>query len=121
VIDTSVRLTEPTATPMRGSLKVGSSGESFAEIDEDHRQIEIVLGTIRISGIALPVGAVRWAARAAGLVATLLSTTPAWRHVDPLPVLGRDPEKEDEDKAETDQDKRADEHRARWVLDEQPA
>jgi hypothetical protein len=95
--------------------------ESSAEIDEDRRQIEIVLGTIPVSGIALSVGAVWWAARAAGLVASLLSTTPALRHVDPLPVLGRNPETEDEDEAETDQDKRADEYRARWVLDEQPA
>jgi hypothetical protein len=121
VIDTAARLTETTATPVRGSLEVGSAGESFAEIDEERRQIEIVLRTIRVSGIALSVGAVWWAARAAGLVASLLSTAPAWRHVDPLPVLGRDPETEDEEDAETDQDKRADEHRARWVLDEQPA
>jgi hypothetical protein len=121
VIDTAVRLTEAATTPMRGSLEVGSAGDNFAEIDEERRQIEIVLGTIRVSGIALSVGAVWWAARAAGLMASLLSTTPAWRHVDPLPVLGRDPEADDEDEQESDKEKRADEHRARWVLDESPA
>ncbi|MGE5794695.1 MAG: hypothetical protein ACM36B_18515 [Bacteroidota bacterium] len=36
------------------------------------------------------VGAVWWAARAAGLVSSLLAITPTWRHLDPLPVLGRD-------------------------------
>jgi len=40
--------------------------------------------------MALSVGAVWWAARAGGLLASLLASTPAWRHVDPLPVLGRD-------------------------------
>jgi hypothetical protein len=121
VIDTAVRLTDVSAVSIRASLQIGSAGENFAEIDEERRQIEIVLGTIRVTGIALSVGAVWWAARAAGLVTSLLSTTPAWRHVDPLPVLGRDPEIDDEEDPETDQDKRADEHRARWVLDESPA
>jgi len=40
----------------------------------------------------MSVGAVWWAARAAGLVSSLLASSPAWRHVDPLPVLGRDDE-----------------------------
>jgi hypothetical protein len=93
----------------------------FAEIDEEGRQIEIVLRTIRVTGIALSVGAIWWAARAAALMASLLSTKPAWRHVDPLPVLGRDPETEDEEELESDKEKRDDEHRARWVLDESPA
>jgi hypothetical protein len=40
------------------------------------------------------VGAVWWAARAGGLIASLLASAPAWRHLDPLPVLGR-PEEDD--------------------------
>jgi hypothetical protein len=40
--------------------------------------------------MALSVGMVWWAARAGGLLASLMASTPAWRHVDPLPVLGRD-------------------------------
>jgi hypothetical protein len=67
---------------------------------------------------ALSVGAVWSAARAAGLVASLLTTTPAWRHVDPLPVLGNDPDTDEDEDVEEDQEKRDDEHRARWVLDE---
>jgi hypothetical protein len=50
----------------------------------------------------------------------VLASTPAWRHVDPLPVLGRDDEEEERsDGAEEDEDQEGkdDEHRA-WVLDE---
>ena len=54
------------------------------------------------------------------LVASLLASSPAWRHVDPLPVLGRDDEEEGEsDEAEeTEQDHKDDGHRAAWVLEE---
>ena len=121
VIDTAMQLTDAKADPMRGALQVGSTENSFAESDEERAQIEIVLGTIRVTGIALSVGAVWWAARAAGLVASLLTTTPAWRHVDPLPVLGNDPDADEEEDVEEDREKRDDEHRARWVLDESGA
>jgi hypothetical protein len=117
VIDTAMQLADTKADPMRGALQVGSTENSFAESDEERAQIEIVLGTIRVSGIALSVGAVWWAARAAGLVASLLTTTPAWRHVDPLPVLGQDPDTDEEEDVEEDQEKRDDEHRAAWVLE----
>jgi hypothetical protein len=36
------------------------------------------------------VGFVWWALRASGLLASLLAAAPAWRHLDPLPVLGGD-------------------------------
>jgi hypothetical protein len=52
--------------------------------------LDLGFGTARFTGMALSVGAVWWAARAGGLLASLLASTPAWRHVDPLPVLGRD-------------------------------
>jgi hypothetical protein len=95
------------------------SQETLDLDQEDRDRIEIVLSSVRMSGLALSVGAVWWAARAAGLVASLISVTPAWRHVDPLPVLGRDDEEQEEsDVTDEDQDRRDDEHRARWVLDE---
>jgi hypothetical protein len=52
--------------------------------------LDIALESARIAGMALSVGAVWWAARAGALLASMLASTPAWRHVDPLPVLGRD-------------------------------
>ena len=78
---------------------------------------------MRITGLAFSVGAVWWAARAAGLVASLLASSPAWRHVDPLPVLGRDDEEESEwdEDSEEEKDQKDDEHRAAWVLEERQA
>jgi hypothetical protein len=89
------------------------------ELDEEERsRIEVVLNSVRITGLAFSVGAVWWAARAAGLIASLLASSPAWRHVDPLPVLGRDEEDEEEHElADEDQERKDDEHRAGWVLE----
>jgi hypothetical protein len=79
------------------------------------------MNSVRLTGLALSVGAVWWAARAAGLVASLLASSPAWRHVDPLPVLGSDKEDDeaqwDEESAE-EKDKQDEEHRAAWVLED---
>jgi hypothetical protein len=48
------------------------------DLDEEERQrIDVVLNSVRITGLALSVGAVWWAARAAGLVASLLASSPA--------------------------------------------
>jgi hypothetical protein len=90
--------------------------------DEERRTIEVIMSSVKVTGLAFSVGAVWWAARAAGLVASLLASSPAWRHVDPLPVLGRD-EEEDEgwdeaDRDDEEQDRKDDEHRAGWVLEE---
>ncbi|HTO46651.1 MAG TPA: tandem-95 repeat protein, partial [Burkholderiales bacterium] len=89
--------------------------------DEERKTIEVIMGTVRVTGLAFSVGAVWWAARAAGLVASLLASSPAWRHVDPLPVLGRDDEEEEqwgEADDEENKDHKDDEHRAAWVLEE---
>lgn len=40
------------------------------------------------SGVALSVGAVWWTARAAGLMTSVMVTVPAWRTIDPMPVMG---------------------------------
>jgi len=58
--------------------------------DEAPHSFDVAFDSARITGMALSVGAVWWAARAGGLMASLLASTPAWRHVDPLPVLGHD-------------------------------
>jgi hypothetical protein len=111
--------------PQRGDIKVvplraEAHKEPLPLDDEDRQRIEVVLNSVRVTGLAVSVGAVWWAARAAGLVASLLSATPAWRHVDPLPVLGRDEdEKEEWDEVEEkDKEKKDEEHRAAWILEE---
>jgi len=59
---------------------------------EEPRGLDFALDSIRSIGLAMSVGAVWWAMRAAGLVSSLLAITPTWRHIDPMPVLGRDDE-----------------------------
>ena len=60
-----------------------------------------VEGTIVASGtaatIGLSVGYLFWLVRAEVLIGTVLSSLPAWRAVDPLPVLGQLAEDGDED------------------------
>jgi hypothetical protein len=57
---------------------------------EEPRGLDFALDAIRTMGMVMSVGAVWWAMRAAGLVSSLLAMAPTWRHIDPLPVLGRD-------------------------------
>ena len=40
------------------------------------------------SSVALSLGAVWWTARAAGLMTSMMVTVPAWRTIDPMPVMG---------------------------------
>ena len=123
VPETAAQQAEIEVAPLEGELRISPARAGLDLDDEERQRIEIVLNSIRITGIALSVGAVWWAARAAGLVASLLASTPAWRHVDPLPVLGRD-RVEEEDSEWNDPDespeakaKRDEEHRAAWVLE----
>jgi hypothetical protein len=116
-IDTKPQRVEPQAQPLRAEAPKGP-----LPLDEEERQqIEVVLTSVRVTGLAVSVGAVWWAARAVGLVASLLSATPAWRHVDPLPVLGRDEKEPWDEVEEKDKDKKDEEHRAAWILEEREA
>jgi hypothetical protein len=63
---------------------------------QSRSNIDVLLDMAKMSGLALSVGAVWWATRAAGLIASALSSLPAWRNFDPLPVLGRDEFEEDD-------------------------
>jgi hypothetical protein len=114
-LDTRPQRAEIQVEPLRAEIQ-----KAPLPLDEEDRQhIEVVLTSVRITGLAVSVGAVWWAARAAGLVASLLSATPAWRHVDPLPVLGRDEDEREQwdEVEEQDQEKKDEEHRAAWVLE----
>jgi hypothetical protein len=119
VLETTPTRTEIEVEPIRAEMQVLPTSHQFAQDDEEKRRIEVIMGTVRITGLALSVGAVWWAARAAGLIASLLASAPAWRHMDPLPVLGRDEEDEQdrEDADDEDQDRRDEEHRASWILE----
>ena len=47
-------------------------------------------------GLVVSAGAVAWAAVSSGFLASLLAAFPAWRHLDPIPILGKDDD-DDED------------------------
>ena len=56
---------------------------------EEARGSAVTTSTIvRTAGISLTLGVAAWALRSGGLVAAMLSSLPAWRQVDLLPILG---------------------------------
>ena len=59
----------------------------------------VLLKSTQFAGMSLTAGIVTWALRSAGLISSLLASMLAWRHIDPLPVLGRrqDDEEDDDD------------------------
>jgi hypothetical protein len=50
-------------------------------------------GAVELSGVVMSAGFVAWALRGGGLLATLAASVPAWRNVDPLPVLAPEDDK----------------------------
>jgi hypothetical protein len=92
---------------------------AFGEGPEERMrsELQVLLDSVKFGGMALSVGVVWWASRISGLLGTLLASTPAWRHIDPLPVLGRDEDKEDQWYEPDDRDADANELAVSLVLD----
>ena len=66
------------AVPVVAILRAGDAGR-FLEVgwvlyEAGVRAIEVTLTSVRITGLAMSVGAVWWAARAAGLIASVLAS-----------------------------------------------
>jgi hypothetical protein len=68
-------------------------------------------GTIQATGAVLTAGAVWWALRAAGLLASVMSSVPAWRQVDLLAILP-----DDEDLPDVDEEMLANEQEVNEVI-----
>ena len=83
--------------------------------DGAYADVHVVMRAVELSGVALSVGAVWWATRAGGLVASLLMAAPAWRTFDPLPVLG--PQDDEDWGGEVDDEMERDEAGAADVFD----
>lgn len=60
---------------------------NFTETSDD-QLVQVQKVAVQTSGAVVSVGAVWWAARMSGLLASLMISTPAWRSIDPLPVMG---------------------------------
>jgi VCBS repeat-containing protein len=69
--------------PTRGNLELDA---------EEKWRLDVTFGALTVTGLAVAAGALWWAARASGLISGLLAASPTWRHIDPLPALGRDAE-----------------------------
>jgi VCBS repeat-containing protein len=63
--------------------------------DQAQEQLQLMLDSVKFGGMALSVGVVWWASRVSAMLGSLLASTPAWRHIDPLPVLNDSGEEKD--------------------------
>ena len=100
--------------PMEQSLPIQSSDPEYTKFDgmgsrdwtidgafsdrttpQGKDETTILLDSAQMGGIAWSVGVVWWASRLTGVIGSLLTSLPAWRHLDPLPVIGRDDENEE--------------------------
>ena len=88
---------EPLSIPVKKMLAVGHKlAQSLTRLADDldrameeREQKAHLLGrAASFSGIALSAGFVAWILRSGSLLASFLVSMPAWRHFDPLPVLG---------------------------------
>ncbi len=61
---------------------------------EDGASVDVKMA--QAGGAALSAGAVWWAARTSGLLASMAISAPVWRGIDPLPVLGGAKSRDDE-------------------------
>jgi VCBS repeat-containing protein len=71
--------------------------QAFEQNFQDHaqEQLQLMLDSVKFGGMALSVGVVWWASRVSAMLGSLLASAPAWRNIDPLPVLGEDEEEKD--------------------------
>jgi hypothetical protein len=81
---------------------VGELDRMREQVDNSIKVQSVVVGSsVAVSG-TLSVGYVIWLLRGGLLVSSLLSSLPAWTAIDPLPVLGRTDQDEDEPGDEAD-------------------
>jgi hypothetical protein len=85
----------------RGAGLVSELDRVRQALSEQGQIEQWISASIAFGSFGLTVGYVVWLLRGGALVASLLSSLPAWRLLDPLPVLAR---RDDADDAEDDDD-----------------
>ena len=76
------------ATPEARAL--GQELDQLRDNLRDQTKLEAAtVAATAATGMSLSVGYVVWLLRGGALLSTVLSSLPAWRFIDPLPVLGR--------------------------------
>jgi len=92
-------LSEPDL-PLAARAQLIAELSGVLEDEPEPTRLELALKSAQLASLALSVGVVTWILRAGGLISSLLASLPAWRHMDPLPILARDKdEEEDEEEA----------------------
>ena len=89
-----IQSSDPQYTKFEGSASADWSISSVfndeTSLKPQKEQFSVLLDSAQMGGIALSVGVVWWASRVTGVIGSLLASLPAWRQLDPLPVVGRD-------------------------------
>jgi hypothetical protein len=96
-------------------LVASAFGEGVQEHIRD--DLQVLLDSVKFGGMGLSVGVVWWASRISAMLGSLLASTPAWSHIDPLPVVGNDEDDEDKWLEPDDRDTDANELAVSMVLD----
>jgi len=104
VANLQLTIITPAATPAQTFLGVSSSRLDvpgrpalvFASESQDESAVTLasVSTAIKTGGLSLSLGMIWWATRAGSLLTSLIITTPAWRTLDPLPILVSDDDDE---------------------------
>jgi hypothetical protein len=81
-------VTADDGTSILGSLFLwGKLDSLYEDLDAEMNFDSYVVGTATAMTTALSIGYVLWTIRGGYLLASMLSSMPAWRLIDPLPIL----------------------------------
>ena len=85
-----------TAVPS-GLVPAGQAGDGGVGEGDENPVISAIATPVVAGGVAFSATLLVWATRAGGLVAAMMASVPAWRSLDPLPILERKQAVADED------------------------
>jgi hypothetical protein len=105
-----------------GTTLRGSNSQAPTETQEETTlNVLTVENGVRLTGVVVSAGVVTWALQGAGILASILTSAPAWRHLDPMPVLAPDEEKPTwRDDADSEAKREEDAASALWRTDTAP-
>jgi len=102
----------------RADWSVTSAYHDGFSLKQQKEQFSVLLDSAEMGGIAFSVGVVWWASRVTGVIGSMMASMPAWRQLDPLPVVGSDDDGDEvEWQSEDDRTSYADELRVSMVLE----
>jgi hypothetical protein len=88
------------------SADLGAASDDAAQ-PNDSRPLLSFENSVKFSSAIATAGFVAWALRGAGLASSLLISMPAWRHLDPIPVLSPSEAKPDWERDAEEEKRRA--------------